>query len=149
MRGAAALHQIEQLGQRRDARAVDRPLLGKARRIGAARLEPADVVALHLGERERADRRAFGVEEFPVRTARVIRIEPAVVADDQHVVPGHREIELERRDADRERGLEGRERVLGRKAARAAMALQVERVRGRRQAEPAATIAMACFMRAV
>ena len=43
----ARAHELEQLGQRRNARAVGRPLLGKGRRIGAARLEPADVVALH------------------------------------------------------------------------------------------------------
>ncbi len=58
------------------------------------------------------------------------------MADDQHVVPGHREVELERRDADRERERKTLERVLGRKAARAAMALQVEGLRrGRRNAE--------------
>ena len=61
----------------------------------------------------------------------MIRIERAVVADDQHVVLGHREIELERRDADRERRLECRERVLRRKPARAAMALQIKSVRRR------------------
>ena len=75
----------------------------QARRIGAAGLEPADVVALHLGQRERADRRAFGAEELSVRTARMVRVETAVMAHHQHVVLGHREIELERRDADRQR----------------------------------------------
>ena len=49
-----------------------------------------------------------------------------IVRDDEHAVLGHREIGLERRDADRERALERRQRVLGRKAARAAVALQVE-----------------------
>ena len=54
----------------------------------------------------------------------------------EHVVFGHREVELERGHADREREREGFERVLRRKPARAAMALQVERLRGsRRKAE--------------
>ena len=48
--GAAAAHQIEQLGQCRNARAVPGTLFGKVRRVGAAGLEPADIVALHLAQ---------------------------------------------------------------------------------------------------
>ena len=65
----------------------------------------------------------------------MIRIERAVVADDQHAVLGHREIEFERGHADAERGLERRERVFRREAARAAMALQIEGMRGRGEQE--------------
>ncbi len=48
------------------------------------------------------------------------------MADDQHVVFGDGEIELQRRDAERKRRLECRERILWREPACAAMALQVE-----------------------
>src|SRR5262249_18762156 len=68
----------------------------------------------------------LGSEKLAVRPARVIGIEPAVVADDQHAVLGHGEIELERGHADRERRGERFERVLRHQAAGAAMALQVE-----------------------
>ena len=46
--------------------------------------------------------------------------------DDEDAVAGHAEVELERRNADRECLREGGKRVLGREPARAAMALQVE-----------------------
>ena len=129
-----APRQIKQLRQRRNARAVDRLLLGKALRVLGAGLEPADVVLLHFRERERADRRTLAGEKLAVGSARVFRIEPPVVAHDQHVVFRHREVELERRHADPQRRLETRERVFGREPARAAVALQVEGVRLRGQA---------------
>ena len=48
------------------------------------------------------------------------------MADDQHAVAGHRQVELERRDADCERQRKPFERLLRRKPARAAMTLQVK-----------------------
>src|SRR5262249_43065147 len=113
-------------GERGDAHAVLALLLGKARSIGGTRLEPADVVAFHLGQGERADRRPLRRKELAVRTAAGIGVEKAVVADDQYAVLGHAEIELERGDTDLERGRERLERVLRRQPARATMSLQVE-----------------------
>ena len=48
------------------------------------------------------------------------------MADDDGIVAGDRQIRLEGTDAEIEGQLEPRQRVLGRQAARAAMALQVE-----------------------
>jgi hypothetical protein len=48
------------------------------------------------------------------------------VRDDQHRVARDGEVELERDDAERERLREGRQRVLGREPACAAMTLQIE-----------------------
>ncbi len=46
-----------------------------------------------------------------------------------HVIRGHRHIQLERVHADGQRGSKARQRVLGEQAARAAMALQIDRAR--------------------
>ena len=93
--------QIEYLHQCRDADAIHSPLLGKGRGVGRARLQASDVIALHVRQRERTDRGSLGVEEPPVRSARVVGVETAVVADDENPVAGHGEIELERGHADR------------------------------------------------
>ena len=116
----------EKLRQRGEAFAVDRLLLGKLLRIFACGIEPADVVALELGQAERTDRRAGCADPFAVGPAHQVGIEHRVVADDQDIVLGDGEIGLERGDAEIEGGAEGRQRVLRRQPARAAMALQVE-----------------------
>ncbi len=54
------------------------------------------------------------------------------MADDEHAVFGHGEVELERGDADRERRREGFEGIFRDQSPRAAMALQVECHGGRR-----------------
>jgi hypothetical protein len=63
----------------------------------------------------------------PVGRAREVGIEPAVVVDHHHAVAAHADVELEGRDAECERALESGQRVLGRVAARAAVALDIER----------------------
>ncbi len=55
MIGAAAFDQIEHLGQRRNANIVGAALIAKACRIGAVGTNAADIVALQLGEGQRAD----------------------------------------------------------------------------------------------
>ena len=127
--GAGAANEVEHLGEARDAGAVGRLLGGKAAPVGRTRLQPPDVVAGQLREGQRPDRRPDLAQELAVRTARGVRVEPRVVMDDEDAVAGHAEVELERRNADRECLREGGKRVLGREPARAAMALQVERSR--------------------
>ena len=83
-------------------------------------------MVLQLRQCERTDRGPRGGEKRAVRSARVIGVETAVVADDKNPIAGHGEIELERGHADRQRGREGRQRVFRRQTAGAAMALQVE-----------------------
>ena len=52
---ARLLHQVEEVGQAGNARAVDRLLVGEALRVVGAGLEPTDVVALQFVEGEGAD----------------------------------------------------------------------------------------------
>jgi hypothetical protein len=73
------------------------------------------------------DRRPGCLDPLAVRAAGEIGIQAAIVMDHDHAVARHAHVELERVDADRERALETRQRVFGRMAARAAMALEVER----------------------
>jgi hypothetical protein len=91
-----------------------------------------DVVALQLVEAKVLDERPGGRDPLPVRAAREVRIEGAVVVDHHHAVARHADIELQRGDPDGERALEARQRVLRGMAARAAVALKVERVQRRR-----------------
>jgi hypothetical protein len=126
--GAPLGRKREHVRQQRNACAVRGTLLREIRRVGGAGLKTADVVLPEFRERERTDRRAFGFEEFSVRSARVVRVEAPVMAYDQHAIPGHRDIKLERGHADRQRRVERRERVFGCQAPRAAVALQVKRL---------------------
>ena len=99
---------------------------GKRRGVFAAGPDAADVELAEFLVREVDDRRAGRRQELAGGVARVVGIQQPVVAHDHDAVLGHAAVELERRDADAERAGEARERVLGREAARAAMALQVE-----------------------
>src|SRR5215831_11667483 len=118
--------QIEYLHQCLDADAIHSPLLRKGRGVGRSGLRASDVIALQLRQCQRTDRGPLGVEKLAVRRARVVGVETAVVADDENLVAGHGEIELERRHADRQRHGEGRERVFRRQTACTAVALQVK-----------------------
>ena len=120
----------EELGQGRKTLAVGRLLLRELLGVLAGRVHAADVVALQFFQGQRADGRSRSREPLPVRSARQVGIEIRVVADDDDPVARDREVGLEGRDAEILRQLEGGKRVLGRQAARAAMALQVE---GRRE----------------
>jgi hypothetical protein len=57
------------------------------------------------------------------------------VRDDENVVARRADVELQRGDADRERGCEGRDRVLRREPSCPAMPLNVEGAGGRGDAE--------------
>src|SRR5262245_20938028 len=114
--------QIKYLHQCRDAHAIHSALLRKGRGVGRARLQASDVIALQLRQCERTDRGPLGGEKRAVRSARVVGVETAVVADDENPIAGHGEIELERGHAARERRREGRQRVFRRQTAGAAMA---------------------------
>src|SRR6185436_1566821 len=83
------------------------------------------------------DRRAAPLEESAGRIARGIRVERTVVVDHHHSVTRDRGIELKRGDAECKRALERGKCVLRREAARAAMPLQIERVRSNRERERA------------
>src|SRR6516225_4314694 len=126
MVGLRLPYQIEYLHQCRDAHAIHSALLRKGRGVGRARLQASDVIALQLRQCERTDRGPPGGEKRAVRSARVVGVETAVVADDENPIAGHDEIELERGHADRQRAREGRQRVFRRQTAGAAIALQVE-----------------------
>jgi hypothetical protein len=54
---------------------VDRPLLRLRRRIRDCRIDPAEVVALQLGERQRADRRPLFLQACAVGSARDVGIQ--------------------------------------------------------------------------
>ena len=96
--------------------AARRPcLLGRILlRVVAGRIDPADVVGLQLGVAEAADQRPAPLQPLAARVAGERRIERRVVRDDDHAVGGDRGIHLQRGDADRQRLLERRDRVLGR-----------------------------------
>ncbi len=128
MTGTVSLHEIEDVGQRRDADIVGATLRREARGVGGARLEASDVVALQLREGERTDGRSLFFQEGAIRPACVLGIEIRVMADDENVVPGHGEVEFKRGDADFQRGLERQNCVFRREPAGAAMALQIESV---------------------
>jgi hypothetical protein len=83
------------------------------------------------------DRRSAPVEKLSARVARDRRIERRVVINHEHPIARDRDVELERRHAKRKRALKGRQRIFGREAARAAMALQVESLGGARQEQRA------------
>ena len=123
---AAPFDQREDVSEARDALAIDRLLLRERRRILATRPDAADVVLAQLLIGEVDDRRTRLLEEPARGVARVVGTEQAVVADDDHAIFGHSAVELERRDADRERPRETGQRVLRGEAASAAMALEVE-----------------------
>src|SRR5262249_10051651 len=108
------------------ADAIHSPLLRKRRGVGRSGLQASDVIALQPRQCQRTDRGPLGAEKLAVRRARVVGVETAVVADDENVVAGHGEIELERRHADCQRRGESRERVFRRQTACTAVALQVE-----------------------
>ena len=115
----------EELGEARDARAVERLLLwemaarnrcrGEAgrRRSAAARRRSSEWIGVAL------------LDPFAIRAARDGRVEAAVVVHHHDAVPRHADVELERGDAELQRELEGGQRVLGQVAARAAVALHV------------------------
>ena len=99
--GPGAPDQIEHLGKRGDRRAIDRALLGQARAVPGSGLQASDVVPLEFGQRQRADGRSLAFEKCTIGPARMVGIEMAVVAHHDRAVPGEREIEFERRHADR------------------------------------------------
>ena len=70
------------------------------------------------------------VQPLAVRAAGGVRIEPQVVVDHHDAVFGDRHVALDGVDAEVERLLERRQRVLGHETPCAAMALEVERVGG-------------------
>ena len=132
---AELLDQREQRRQRRDALAVDRLLRRERLAVGELGVEAADVVALHLGERQRADQRARLLQPAAIGVARRSRIERRLVRDDGDAVGGDADVELERCDAHADRVLERGERVLRAQAPAAAVRLQVERERRRREGD--------------
>ena len=126
---AATLHQVEQVGEARDPRAVDRLLVRVLPGVVAAGIQAADIVRLQLRPGKRMDRRPAPVEKLAACVARDRRVERWIVIDHEHSVARDRDVELERGDAKVERALERRKRVLRREAAHAAMALKIEGVR--------------------
>src|SRR3954465_14738834 len=73
-----------------------------------------------------------------VRVPALERRDRPLVTDDDDAVPGHPGVELERRDADLQRLPERRQGVVGTKAARAAVAFEVEAWLRRRRNLPRA-----------
>ena len=127
---AAATHLLEQRGECGNALAVNRPLLREALRIAAVGAQPADVVGLHFGQAQAAKRSAWAVDPAPARVASDVGIQARLVRNHHHAVLGQHRVELQRVDADRCRRRERAQRVFRCQAARAAMALQIERSRG-------------------
>jgi hypothetical protein len=113
--------------QRGDARAVAWRLVGELRRIGRPRPDPPDIIGRELGQTQRADQRPTHRQPGAVGPPYEVRIERGIVADNRNPVGGHRHIELETVDADRQRGRKSRQRVLRKQAPRPAMALQIDR----------------------
>ena len=135
LRVAALLHQGEQLVQPRNARAVARLLRRVQRGIARTGLQPADVVALQFGEVGVPDHRPARVQELPVRPARDVGVQGRVVRDHQHAVSRDGDVGLQRRHAQTQGQRKSGQGVLGRQAARAAVALQVEGLCLQAQAE--------------
>ena len=128
----ALLHEREQVGEPRDARAVDRLLLREALRVVRPRLDPPHVVARELLVRERVDRRPARLEPPSVGAARDVGIERGswwITTTPSRVTPTSSSsvVDAERRAPPRKAGSV----FSGASAARAAVALEVE---GRRAA---------------
>ncbi len=102
-------------------------LLRKLLCIGAAGSDLANVVGLHLGQRQLNQQRPGRRDIITARIARQIRIEPPLMRDHEHAVTGDADIELERIDAHRQRGGKGLQRVFRKQSTAAAMGLDVER----------------------
>src|SRR5262249_61935672 len=98
----------EKIGEPWDAGAVHRLLPGKPAGVLRARLDPADVVAQHLGVGKLEDCRSRSVQPFSVGGAGDVGIEQRIVTDDDDAIARDRAVELERRDADAQRGRETR-----------------------------------------
>ena len=129
---ARAPHEIDHLFQRRNARrrdagAVQRALLGELLGVLTAGSDLADIVGLHLGERQRVQQRPGRRNIVAGRIAGEIGVEPPLMRDDEHAVAGHTDVELERIDMKVQRPAERLQRVLRMQAATAAMRLDIER----------------------
>ena len=116
----------EHVLQPRDVDAVHPALVGKPPRVVAARTDASDVVALQLVEGQLVDRARVSRQPAAVGAADDVGVEPAVVAHHDDAVGGDAHIQLEGGYAERQRACEPRQGVLGREAAGAAVALEVE-----------------------
>ncbi|MGY4349486.1 hypothetical protein ACVWXM_005979 [Bradyrhizobium sp. GM7.3] len=123
---AGFAHQREQLAQGRNTGPGHGALVGELLRVRAVWPDLADVIGPDVGEPQfhegRAGRRDVGAARIP----RDIRIEPALMRDDDFAVGGDADIELQRVHADRQRVGEGRKRVFRQQCPPAAMGLEVE-----------------------
>ena len=80
---AARLGQVEQFGERGEALAVARPLIGERARVLRRRIDAADVVAPQLGEGQRMNLRPGSGEPVPRAVAHEVGHEIRVVPDDE------------------------------------------------------------------
>src|SRR5205807_5216427 len=119
-------HQPEYLGERRYPGGWHRKLIREPRRVSAARTNLPDVVLLDLRKGQLDERNAGGGHIASVGSARKIRIETALVRDNDHGVLGDSQVEFERVHAHRQGIGKGLQRVLRAKRAPAAMRLDVE-----------------------
>jgi hypothetical protein len=76
-------------------------------RVFACWIRAAVIVALHLGQRQRVDRRAWCSKPASVRAAHQIRVEEWIVRDDDNAILGDGHVGLDRADADLQRAPKG------------------------------------------
>src|SRR5256886_6348599 len=93
---ARPAHQPEYLGERRYPGGWHRKLIREPRRVSAARTNLPDVVLLDLRKGQLDERNAGGGHIASVGSARKIRIETALVRDNDHGVLGDSHVEFER-----------------------------------------------------
>ena len=112
---------------------VERLLVREPRGVVRARADAADVIALQFLIGQRMEDRRGRAHPLPIRAAREVRIERAVVVHHHHAVARHADVELEGVDAELDRALERGQGVLGQVAACTAVPLQVDGHRRERE----------------
>ena len=119
-------HQSEDFAECRNAGTRNGTLVGKLRRVGAARTNLTHVVLLHFLQSQVDEGRAGSGDVTPIRAAREIWVEAPLVRYHDRVVFGDTHVELQGVDAQGQRVGERLQCVLGAQPAPATVRLDVE-----------------------
>ena len=97
--GSQILHQLEQRSQRGDALPVAWLLVRKVAGVAAGRVDASDVIALDLGQTQRADQRPTLGQPLAFGIARDGGVQCWIVRDHGHAIGGDGDVQFQRRDA--------------------------------------------------
>ncbi len=112
--------------QGRDRGTIVRLLVGIKRCIATVRTDPPDIVAAQVLNPKRADHRASLSEPRSISGPGDVGVKARIVRDHHDLISRHRHIQFQRVDTHCQRAGESDQRILGKQAARTAMAMQVD-----------------------